>query len=57
MLDHMFFYVFYRSEWRSGGILIEWERDVDILHPPPSPHFIVDKSVVKLRALEAAILG
>ena len=43
MLDHMFFYVFYRSEWRSGGILIEWERDVDILHPPPSPHFIVDK--------------
>ena len=54
----MFFYVFYRSEWRSGGILIEWERDVDILHPPPpSPHFIVDKSVVKLRALEAAILG
>ena len=57
MLDHMFFYVFYRSEWRSGGILIEWERDVDILHPPHSPHFIVDKSVVKLRALEAAILG
>ena len=40
----MFFYVFYRSEWRSGGILIEWERDVDILHPPPPPpHFIVDK--------------
>ena len=53
----MFFYVFYRSEWRSGGILIEWERDVDILHPPPLPPFYSRQSVVKLRALEAAILG
>ena len=54
----MFFYVFYRSEWRSGGILIEWERDVGILHPPPPlPPFYSRQSVVKLRALEAAILG
>ena len=31
MLDLRFLYGFYRREERSDEILIEWDRDVDIL--------------------------
>ena len=38
MFDLRIFYGFYRREGRSDGILIEWDRDVDVLvtlFPPP----------------------
>ena len=51
------FYGFYRGEGRSDGILIEKERDVDVLVAISSSFILLEKSVVKLRPLEAAIQG
>ena len=51
------FYGLYRGEGRSDGTLIEWGRDADVLVTVPSPLILVEKSVVKLCSLEAAIQG
>ena len=50
------FYGFYRGR-RSDRTLIEWERDVDVLVAISSPIILVEKRVVKLQPLEAAIQG
>ena len=40
MPELRFFDAFYRREGRSDGILIEWDRDVDVLVTLfPLPHF------------------
>ena len=54
---HQVFYGFYRGEGRSDGTLIESERVVDVLVAISSPLILVEKSVVKLQLLEAAIQG
>ena len=51
------FHGFYRGEERSDWVLIKWERDVDALVAISSPLILVEKSVVELRASEAAIQG
>ena len=51
------FYGFYRGEGRIDGTLIESERDVDVLVAISSPLIVVEKNVVKLQPLEAAIQG
>ena len=56
MLDLSFFNGFYRMEGSSDGIL-KWDRDVDVLVTVFPPLILVEKSVVKLQALEATILG
>ena len=51
------FYGFYRREGRCDGILIEQDRGVDVLVFVFLLLVLVEKSIVKLRASKAAILG
>ena len=54
---HHVFYGFYRGEQRSDWTLIEWERDADVLVGISSLFILVEKSIAKLGALEAATRG
>ena len=53
------FYGFYRGERRSDRTVIEWERDVNGRCSCDYflPLILVEKSVVKLQPLEAAVQG